>query len=55
MGSEMCIRDSLAIAADTIDWDAPVSGIQFTNRPREHAFGGPSHSGISGVGKLDGV
>ena len=46
---------SLAIAADTIDWEAPVLGIQFTSRPREHALGGPSHSGISGVGKLDSV
>ena len=46
---------SLAIAADTIDCDALVSGMQFTNRPREHALGGPSHSGISGVGRFDGV
>ena len=46
---------SLAIAADTIDCDAPVSGMQFMYRPREHAFGGPSHSGISGVGKFDGA
>ena len=30
-----------------------MSGIQF--RPREHALGGPCHSGISGVGRLDGV
>ena len=46
---------SLAIAADTIDCDAPVSGMQLTNRPREHAFGGPSHRDISGVGRFDGV
>ena len=46
---------SLAIVAETIHLEAPVSGIQFTSRPREHALGGPSHSGISVVGKLDGV
>ena len=46
---------SLAVAAYTIDCDAPVSGIQLTRRPRVHALGGPSQSGISGVGMLAGV
>ena len=46
---------SLAMSADTIDWLAPVSGIQRTSRPRPQAVGGPSHSGISGVGMLAGV
>ena len=46
---------SLAITAETIDCEAPVSGKQLTSRPREHAPCGPSHSGISGVGKLEGV
>ena len=46
---------SLAVAADTMDCEAPVSGMQLTNRPREHAIGGPSHSGISGVGMFAGV
>ena len=46
---------SLAIAADTIDWLAPVSGIQCTRRQRMHAVGGPSHRDISGVGLFAGV
>ena len=43
------------MSADTIDWLAPVSGLQRTSRPRPQAVGGPSHSGISGVGMLAGV
>ena len=46
---------SLATAADTIDWLAPVSGMQRMRRPRPHAVGGPSHRGISGGGILAGV
>ena len=46
---------SLATAADTIVWLAPVSGMQLTSKPREHYLGGPSHSGISGVGRRDDV
>ena len=46
---------SLATSAETIDWLAPVSGIQRTSRPRPQAVGGPSHRGISGVGILAGV
>ena len=46
---------SLAVTADTIDCDAPVSGIQLTRRPRVHASGGPSQSCISGVGMFAGV
>ena len=46
---------SLVTAADTIDWLAPVSGIQRTRRPCAHAAGGPSHRGISGVGLFAGV
>ena len=46
---------SLAVSADTIDYEAPVSGMQFTSNPLVHVSGGPSRSGISGVGWLEGV
>ena len=46
---------SLAVSADTIDCEAPVSGMQFTSSPLVHTSGGPSHRGISGVGWLEGV
>ena len=46
---------ALAVSAYTIDWLAPVSGIQFTSKPLVHAPGGPSYRDISGVGLLEGV
>ena len=32
------------MAADTIDWISPVSGMQHTRSPRTQASGQPSHS-----------
>ena len=46
---------ALATSADTTDWLAPVSGMQLTSRPLPQAPGGPSHSGISGVGLFVGA
>ena len=51
----ICRLAALAVSADTMDWEAPVSGMQFTSSPLVHASGGPSQSGISGVGWLEGV
>ena len=47
---QICRLAALAVSGDTIDWEAPVSGMQFTRSPLVHASGGPSQSGISGVG-----
>ena len=41
---------ALATSAGTIDWLAHVSGMQFTSKLLLQAPGGPSHSGIFGVG-----
>ena len=46
---------SLAVAADTINWLAPVSHMQLTSKPLVHTLAGPSHSGISGVGLFKGA
>ena len=41
---------ALAMSADTMEWLAPVSDMQFTSKPVLQAPGGPSHTDISGVG-----